>query len=195
MRLARHERMQGRLTRILGVFRAYILIACIQDILIHQGRSWRYLPEEADLHRLPNLDPLSFLHEDLPRIFASIFTVQARYTVLFWVVAFFEGLQGRHEIMTASYTGGDDALGDTGSDGAFNDGGDGVHGANDLGLELWGNVEFDLLEEVFGSTKATDDEDVLEVTGLVRAFRWTYTERAYLEDSVLGLNGNDLVAD
>ena len=121
------------------------------------------MPEEADLHWLPNLDPLSFLHEDLPCIFASIFTVQARYTVLFWVMAFFEGLQGRHEIVTASYTGGDDAFGDTGSDGAFNDGGDGVHRANDLGLELRGNVEFDLLEEVFGSTEATDDENILEV--------------------------------
>ena len=85
------------------------------------------------------------------------------------MVAFFKGLQGRHEIMTASYTGGDDALGDTSSDSAFDYSGDGVHRANDLGLELWGNVKFDLLEEVFGSTEATDDEDILEVTGLIPA--------------------------
>ena len=87
------------------------------------------------------------------------------------MVTFLKGLQGRHEIVTASHTGGDDALGDTGSDGAFDDSGDGVHRANDLGLELWRNVEFDLLEEVFGSTEATDDEDILETTELVSALR------------------------
>ena len=56
---------------------------------------------------------------------------------------------------------GDDALGDAGGDGAFDDGGDGIHGADDFGLELRGDVEFDLLEEVFRGAEAADDEDVL----------------------------------
>ena len=110
-------------------------------------------------------------------------------------MAFFEGLQGRHEIVTASNTGGDDALGDTSSDSTFDYSGDGIHRANNLGLELRGNVEFDLLEEVFGSTEATDNKDILKVTELIPALQWRCAQRAYLEDSVLSLNGDDLVAD
>lgn len=77
-------------------------------------------------------------------------------------MAFFERLQRRHQVVAAGDTGGDDALGDAGGDGAFDDGGDRVHGSDDFGLELWGDVQFDLLEEVFGGAEATDDEDVLE---------------------------------
>lgn len=120
------------------------------------------MPEEADLHRFSDFDPLSLLHKDLPCILASIFAVQTRDTVLFGVVAFFERLQGRHEVVATSDTGGDDTLGDAGSDSTFNDGSHGVHRSYDLGLELWGNVEFDLLEEIFGSTEATDNKDILK---------------------------------
>ncbi len=174
--------MQGTLTRILGVFRANVLVARIQDILIHQGRSRRHLPEEADLHWLSNLDPLSLLHKDLPCILASIFAVQTRYPVLFRVMAFFERLQGRHEVVAASYAGGNDSLGDTGCDGAFDDGSDGIHRSNDLGLELWGNVELDLLEEIFGSTEAPDDKDILNRRRLVPVMR----KGGYRENSLGG---------
>lgn len=54
-----------------------------------------------------------------------------------------------------------DSLGDAGRNRTFDDGGNGVHGSHDLGLELRGNVKFDLLEQVFRSTEATHDEDVL----------------------------------
>lgn len=185
----------GRPTRIFGVFRANVLIACIQNILIHQGRPRRHLPEEADLYWFSDFNPLSLLHKDLPCILASIFAVQTRYTVLFRVVAFFEGLQGGHEVMTASYTGGDDALGNTGSDSTFNDGSHGVHRANDFGLELWRNVEFDLLEEIFGSTEAADNKDILKETRSVLVLRHGGAQKAYLKDSALRLDGDNLIAD
>jgi len=79
------------------------------------------------------------------------------------MMAFFEGLECCHEVVTTSDTGGDDSLGDTGRDGAFDDGGDGVHGPDDFLLELGWDVEFDLLEEVFGSAEAANDEDVLKI--------------------------------
>ena len=63
--------------------------------------------------------------------------------------------------MTARDAGGDDSLGNAGRDGAFDDGGDRVHGTDNFGLELWGNMEFDLLEEVFRSTEAAHDENIL----------------------------------
>ena len=119
------------------------------------------MSEEADLHWFPNLDPLSLLHKDLPCVLASIFAVQTWNTVLFRVVTLFEGLQSRHEIVTASNAGCDDTLGDTGCDSAFDDGSDGIHRANDFCLELWRDVKLDLLEEVFRSTEAADDKDIL----------------------------------
>ena len=64
--------------------------------------------------------------------------------------------------MTTCNAGGDDSFSDTGCDGAFDDRCDRVHGTDNFGLELGWDMEFDLLEEVFGSTEATDDEDVLE---------------------------------
>ena len=161
----------GRLTRILSIFRTNVLVARIQDILIHQSRPRRHLSEEADLHWLSNLDPLSLLHKDLPGILASIFAVQTWYTILFRVMALFEGLQGRHEVVAASYAGSDDALSDTGCDSAFDDGSDGVHRADYFRLELWGYVKFDLLEKVFGSAEATDDKDVLRATQLAQGLQ------------------------
>lgn len=149
-------------TGILGIFGTDILIARIQNILVHQRRPRRHLAEKANLDRLADLDALPFLHEDLPRVLAAVLAVQAGHAVLLRVMAFFERLQRRHQVVAARDTGGDDALGDAGGDGAFDDGGDRVHGSDDFGLELWGDVQFDLLEEVFGGAEATDDEDVLE---------------------------------
>lgn len=86
-------------------------------------------------------------------------------------MALFEGLQGRHEVVAAGYTRGDDALGDTGCDSAFDDGSDGVHRPDHFRLELWGYVQFDLLEKVFGSTEAADDKDILRETHLVQVLQ------------------------
>lgn len=97
--------------------------------------------------------------------------------------------------MAASYTGGDDALSDTSCDSAFDDSRDRVHRADDFGLELWGYVEFDLLEKVFGSTEAAHNEDVLNRHVKYSPWSTGCAERAYLEDSILGLNGDYLVAD
>lgn len=185
--------MVVELTGILGIFRAHILVARIQDILIHQRCPRRHLPEEADFDRFANLDALSFLHEDLPCVFAPVLAVETGHTVLFGVVAFFEGLKGSHQVVTTGNAGGNDTLRDTGCDGAFDDGSNGVHGANDFGLELRGDVEFDLLEKVFGGTEATDNEDVLEgkVSKCARGLNMAST--TYLEHSVLSLDCNDLV--
>jgi hypothetical protein len=119
------------------------------------------LSEERHLYRLADLDSLAFLHENLPCVFTAVFAVEGWYAVLFRVVAFFEGLEGGHEVVTTGDAGGDDSLGDAGCDGTFDDGSDGVHGSDDFVLELRWDVEFDLLEEVFGGTETTDDKDVL----------------------------------
>jgi len=65
------------------------------------------------------------------------------------MMAFLEGLESGHKIMSTCYTGCDDTFGDAGSNGTFDNGGDGIHGADDLGLELRWHMEFDLLKEVF----------------------------------------------
>lgn len=187
MRLVRAKKRGKELTRIFSVFWTNVLIARIQYILIHQRRPRCHLSEEADLHRLSDLDPLSFLHEDLPCILASIFAVQTWYTVLFRMVTLLEGLQGRHEIVAASYTGGDDALGDTGCDSTFDNGSDGIHRTNDFGLELWGNVELNLLKEVFGSTESADDKDILKETRLVQSSRRGVRSESLLEGFCSGL--------
>ena len=77
-------------------------------------------------------------------------------------MALLEGLQSRHEVVPTGNTGSHHALGYTGGDGSLDDGSDGVHGTDYFGLELWGDVELDLLEEVFGGAEAADHEDVLE---------------------------------
>ena len=134
------------------------------------------MTEEADFDRLADLDSLPLLDEYLASVLASVFAVERWDTVLLRVMTFFERLEGGHQVVATSDAGGDDTLGDTGCDGAFDDSGDGVHRADDLGLELGRDMEFDLLEEVFGGTEATHDEDVLQ-------------------DAVLGLDSDDLVAD
>lgn len=145
------------LTRILGVLRANIIVASIQNILVHQRRSWCNLPEKADLDWLANLDTLALLYKDLACVFTSILAIQRRYTILLGMVTLFEGLQSSHEVVSAGDTVRDDALGDTGRDCTLDYGSDGVHGSHDLGLELWWDVQLDLLEEVFRGTEAADD--------------------------------------
>lgn len=56
---------------------------------------------------------------------------------------------------------GDDSLRDTCSYCTFDNGRNRVHGPHNLRLILRGHMKFDLLEEVFGSTKTTNDQDVL----------------------------------
>lgn len=56
----------------------------------------------------------------------------------------------------------DNALSNTGCDGSFDNGSDRIHGSDNLGLKLWRDVELDLLEEVLGGTKTTNDKDILQ---------------------------------
>lgn len=119
------------------------------------------MPKERDLDRLANLDSLALLHENLSCVLASVLAVKRRHTVLFGVVALLEGLECGHEVVATSDTVGDDALCDTSGDGALYDGSDGVHGTNDLGLELRRYVQLDLLEQILGRTETTDNEHVL----------------------------------
>jgi len=146
---------------ILRILRTDILITRKQHILITQRRARRDLSEKADLDRLSNPDPLTLLHENLPRILTPILAVQAGDSVRFGMMTLFEGLERRHEVMSSGNTRCYQAFSQTGGDGAFDNGGDGVHGADDAGLELRGDVELDLAEEVFGGAETADDEDVL----------------------------------
>jgi hypothetical protein len=106
------------------------------------------LSEEGNLDGLANLYTLALLHKDLASILASIFSVQGWNTVLFWVMTFLEWLEGGHEVMPTSDTVCDNTLCDTSSDGTLDNSSDGIHGSDDLGLELRWHVELDLLEEV-----------------------------------------------
>lgn len=116
------------------------------------------------------------MHKDLSGELAAILAIEGGNTVSLGVVALLERLQGTHEVVATSHTVGDDAFGDTSSDGTLDNGSHGVHGADNLGLELGRDVKLNLLEEVFGGTETTDNQDVLERT-------------------VLSLNGDNLVAD
>ena len=135
-----------RLTRILSVLWAHIFITSVQNVLVHERRTWGDLAEKRNLDRLANLDLLALLHKDLPGEFASIFAVEGGNTVSLRMIALLEGLQGGHKVVSTSDSVGDDTLGDAGCDGALDDSGNGVHGADDLGLELRRNMELDLLE-------------------------------------------------
>jgi hypothetical protein len=151
------------LTRILGILRANIVITSIQYILVHERRTGSNLSEKGDLDGLANLDSLAFLHEDLARVLASILAVERWNTVLFGVMALLERLESGHEVMSAGDAVCDDTFCDTGGNGTFDNGGDRVHRTDDLGLELWGHVKFDLLEEVLRCTETTDYQDVLQL--------------------------------
>ena len=140
---------RSSLTRILGIFGTYVFVAGVQNVLVHERSTRCDLTEERNLDRLACLDTLTLLHKDLTSVLATILAVQAGDTVLLGVVTFLEGLEGGHKVMSTGDTRCDDALGDTSSDGTLDNGGDRVHGADNLGLELRRNVKFDLLEQVF----------------------------------------------
>lgn len=156
--------MEKGLTRIFGVLGADVVIARVQDVFVHEGSAGRDLSEERDFDGLADLDALALLHEDLARVLAAVLAVEGGDPVLLWVVALLEGLQGGHEIVPAGDAVCDDAFCDSCGDGALDDGGDRVHGPDDLGLELGRHVELDLLEEVFRRTETTDDKYVLELS-------------------------------
>lgn len=139
----------AELTRVFGVLWADILVACIQDVLVHERRARCNLSEERHLDRLSDLDSLALLHENLSGVLATVLAVEGRHAVLLWVVAFLERLQGGHEVMSSGDTRRDDALGDTSGHGSLDNCGHGIHGSNNLVLELRWNVQFDLLEQVF----------------------------------------------
>jgi hypothetical protein len=150
-----------KLTRILGILRADVLVTRVQHVLVHQRGAGSNLSEEGNLDRLANFHTLTLLHENLPSVLASVFAVQAGNTVLLGVMAFLEGLKCCHEVVATGNTGGDDTLSDTSGDSTLDNGGNGVHGSDDLVLKLWRHVELDLLEEVLGRTETTDNEDIL----------------------------------
>lgn len=151
-----------QLTWILGVLWTNILIARVQDILVHEGRSRRNLPEKAHLDRLADFHPLAFLHKDLPCVLASVAAVKTRDTVLLRMISLLEGLQRGHQVMASCYTVRNHPLGDSGSHGTFDDGSDRVHRPDYLGLILRRDVEFDLLEKILRGTEATNDKDILQ---------------------------------
>ena len=113
---------QSELTWILSVLGADVVVASVQNIFVHERGAWRNLPEERHLDGFADLDTLALLHEYLPGVLAAVFSVQTRHAVLLGVMAFLERLQRSHEVVTTSDTMCDDALGDTGCDGTFNDG-------------------------------------------------------------------------
>lgn len=121
------------------------------------------MTEEADLDRLANLDSLSFLHKDLACVLAPVSAVQTGHPVLLRVISLLERLKSGHQIVSTGDTVGDYSLSDTGGHGTLDNGSDGVHRTDNLGLVLWWDVELDLLEEVLGRTEATDNQDVLKV--------------------------------
>lgn len=152
----------GILTWVLRVLWAHVVVAGVQDILVHERRTRRHLSEEGNLDRLANFDTLTLLHKNLSGVLAPVLAVQRWHTVLLRVVSLLEGLEGSHEIMPSSNTVGNNSLGDTGGNGTLDDSSDGIHGTDDLGLELGRHVELDLLEEVLGRTETTNHEHVLQ---------------------------------
>lgn len=126
------------------------------------------MTEEADLDRLADLDSLSLLYEDLACVLATVPAIQTGHPVLLWVVSLLERLEGGHKVVATSDTVGDHSLGDTSGHGTLDNGSDGVHRTDHLGLVLWWDVELDLLEEVFRGTEATNDQHVLKME-LVKA--------------------------
>lgn len=150
-----------RLTGIFGVLGANVVVACVEDIFVHERRAGCDLSEEGNLDGLTNLDSLAFLYEDLARVLAAVLAVERWHTVLLGMVALFEWLERGHEVVPTCDAMCDDTFCDTGGDGTLDDGSDRVHGSDNLGLELWRHMELDLLEEVFRCTESTHNKDVL----------------------------------
>lgn len=166
---------RGKLTRILCILWADVVVTGVQDIFVHEGSSRGNLSEERHLVRFSILDFLSLVHKDLSRELASVLAIERRYSVGLGVVALLEGLQCGHEVVTSGDTVSNNTFRNTSGNSTLDNGSHRVHGSNHLGLELRGHMKLDLLEQVLGSTKSTDNQDVLE-------------------RPVLGLDGNDLVS-
>lgn len=162
--------------RVLGVFGANVVVASIQHILVHERSSRSDLSEERNLDGLAVLDLLTLLDEKLAGELASVLAVERGDTVSFGMITLLEWLESAHKVMATGNTVRYNTLTNTGSNGSLDNGGHGVDGTNNLGLELGRNMKLNLLEEVFRSTETTDDENVLQ-------------------GSVLGLDGDNLVAD
>src|SRR5947209_8417737 len=96
-----------------------IFITRVEDILVHESRPRRHLPEEGDLDRFANFHSLPLLHKYLPGILAPVLTIKTWYTVLLWMMAFFERLQRSHEVMSSCDSAGDDSFRNARCDGAF----------------------------------------------------------------------------
>ena len=131
--LARNRNMISKsLTWVFGILGANVVVAGEQNVFVHQCCAWRDLPEKRHLDRLANLDFLALLHKDLARVFTPVLAVERGNSVLLGMVTLLERLQSGHEVMPAGDAVGDDALCDTGCDGALDNGSDGVHGPDDL---------------------------------------------------------------
>lgn len=162
--------------RVLGVFGAYVVVASVQHIFVHEGSSGGDLSEERNLDSLSVLDLLALLDEKLAGKLASVLAIERGDTVSFGMVTLLEWLESAHEVMATSNTMRNNTLTNTGGNGSLDNGGHGVDGTNNLGLELRRNVKLNLLEEVLGGTETTDNKDVLQ-------------------SSVLCLDSDNLVAD
>ena len=77
------------------------------------------------------------------------------------MVAFSERLESSHQIVPAGDAGGDDAFSDTSGDCTLDNSSNRVHGTNYFRLELWWDVESDLLEQILGSTEAANHKNIL----------------------------------
>ena len=152
---------KGELTRILDVFGAHVVITCIENILVHESCARSDLAEKGDLDGFANFDSLALLNKDLTGKFAAVLAVQGRHPVLLRMMPLLERLERGHQIVSSGHTVRDDSFSDSSSRSTLNNGGDRVHGPDDLGLELRGHVELDLLEEILRCTEAANDENVL----------------------------------
>jgi hypothetical protein len=65
----------SKLTRILGVFRANIVVTSVKNILVHESGTWSDLSEERDLDRLAVLDLLTLLDENLASELAAVLSI------------------------------------------------------------------------------------------------------------------------
>jgi len=150
------------LTGILRILRADVVVAGIEDILVHESGTGGDLAEERNLHGFANLHLLALLDKYLAGELAAVLAVERGHAVCLRVVALLERLERGHEVVATGNTMSDYSFCDTSCDSALDDGGDRVHGPDNLGLELWRNVELDLLEEILGCAKSTYYQDVLE---------------------------------
>ena len=63
--------------------------------------------------------------------------------------------------MPAGHTVCDNTLGDTCCHSTLDDGGYRIHRSNNLGLELWWNMQLNLLKQILRRAESADDQNVL----------------------------------